>query len=112
MRGGAPEAIDPEQRAEASEATDAPDRPVAFSLEQRARSAKVLLDQIGIDRERCLGALGSGDDDPLDVAGGVPGDVESREVGRLVPAGADGALLVDLAAEAERQVRVLRLAGA
>src|SRR4029079_9222557 len=57
-------------------------------------SGQIFLQQIGIDRERRLGALGGGDDDPLHRPGRIAGDIQSREVRRLVLAGADRALLV------------------
>src|SRR4029078_10072572 len=56
-------------------------------------------------------ALGGGDHDPLHRPGRVAGDIQTREVRRLVLAGADRALLVYLASPPVRQVRLLRLAG-
>src|SRR5690242_3871013 len=75
------------------------------------QSGKVFFEEVGVDGERRLRPFRGGHDDPLHRARRVAGHVQTRQVRRLVLAGADGALVVELAAEPERQLRLLRLAG-
>src|SRR4029077_754947 len=79
--------------------------------EKQSNSAKVFRQQIGVDGEGGFRPFRGRDDHPLDGAGRVAGDVETPEVRRLVLAGPDGALFVEVAAERERELRLLCLAG-
>src|SRR5436190_21899342 len=83
-----------------------------FSRAKRpVQSGKVLLQEGGVDVEGRLGSFRSGDDHPLDRAGGVTGDVEPGQVGGLIWSGAHRAFVVHLAAETEGELRLLRLSG-
>ena len=75
------------------------------------RLLQVFFDQVGVDRKRGLRPLRRGDDDPLDGARRVAGDVETRKMGRLILAGSHRPFVVELTTETDGQFRSLELPG-
>src|SRR5262245_17031722 len=65
----------------------------------QSNSGEVFAEQVGVDGERRLGPLGRGYDHPLDGPRGVARHVEAGQMGRFVPPGPHGALVVELASE-------------
>src|SRR3954462_3557731 len=86
-------------------------RMAIFRGEKAVQSGKVFFEQVGVDGEGRFRPFGRRDDDPLHRARGVAGDVEAAQMRRLVLAGAHRALLVELAAQADGEFRLLRLPG-
>src|SRR3954462_12421654 len=85
------------------------DQSPKYGDRKAVQSGKVFLQQVRVDGKCGLRPFRGRDDDPLDRARGVARHVQAREVRRLVLPGADGALLVDLASEEPRELRLLRL---
>src|SRR4051794_28327308 len=79
------------------------------SAVQLPNSLEIFSDQIRIDRERRLRALGGRDDYPLDRARRVARHVQPGKMRGLVPSGLHSTLWADLTAERGGELRMLGL---